>query len=675
MEFTLSPTAEEFINFPDYIATIDDKMWKEQGYVKVVAPNKWRQSLIYDRKAIDNMTLETVNTQVLRGENGIYNLENIEKHGAMSVKQFKMSVQHFNRKIFSQPNMDILDTYEKIFWDNATKVELMYATDKLCTLFDESTDIWNISKLGTFLDKIVSVNGVTKPYLYFGMMSSIFAWHTEDMDLPSINYLHYGYPKFWYVIPSAYKNDFEWLVSQYFPASALECEGFMRHKNIMLHPLKIDSAGIPVRRVVQLPGQFILTYPGAYHSGFNFGYNCAEAINFAMKSWIEYGLNAKFCLCGHSTVRFDMLTALDKLYRMGEISLEEIKKYYFENKSTLHPGDSKIVSYLQSTEQPAENMETGDEDHCMICRFFINSEQFYLQGRIPRDGACILSALHFGDAIDSTKKLDKLLCCSGCDVRVHARCYRRSEFLEDSDLVGWLCDVCKHPRMKIVCELCGNRDSALLQYKRGKFCHVQCALLSQNVKFVCSSPNRMRKMIFGKATVEGNCDYCDENKGSLIRCSSCSATFHLHCGRRLDTKYEITDFLTNCKGVSVTCEAHSGEIASYVNRRVLVDVSADSKEMGCIMSEWNSLVYLVDFEDGCYSDVLDDNIISCDCPQRSEKDHIHCAGARVVLDWTDGKRYQVILRKASTEMCYSVMLEQSKNVIQVTRSDFTLLPE
>lgn len=99
------------------------------------------------------------------------------------------------------PHQDYKDL-EKIFWENITNHAAIYGADVAGTITDPDVEHWNINKLGTILDFVgkdynMSIEGVNTAYLYFGMWKATFAWHTEDMDLYSINYLHFGAPKTW----------------------------------------------------------------------------------------------------------------------------------------------------------------------------------------------------------------------------------------------------------------------------------------------------------------------------------------------------------------------------------------------------------------------------------------------------------------------------------------------
>ena len=42
-----------------------------------------------------------------------------------------------------------------------------------------------------------------------------------------------------------------------------------------------------IQKQVQYPGEFIIAFSGAYHSGFNSGFNIAEAVNYATFKWLK----------------------------------------------------------------------------------------------------------------------------------------------------------------------------------------------------------------------------------------------------------------------------------------------------------------------------------------------------------------------------------------------------
>jgi hypothetical protein len=99
---------------------------------------------------------------------------------------------------------------EKAYWRTLTYNSPLYGADMPGSLFDESTTSWNVAKLENLLDCLgKKLPGVNTAYLYLGMWKSTFSWHLEDMDLYSINYIHFGAPKQWYSISSSDKPKFE----------------------------------------------------------------------------------------------------------------------------------------------------------------------------------------------------------------------------------------------------------------------------------------------------------------------------------------------------------------------------------------------------------------------------------------------------------------------------------
>ncbi|KAG9119721.1 hypothetical protein FRC07_005109 [Ceratobasidium sp. 392] len=206
---------------------------------------------------------------------------------------------------------------ERHYWRNCgLGKDPMYGADMQGSLFDEDMTTWNVSCLPSLLSRLLPegsrIPGVNTPYLYFGMWRATFAWHVEDMDLYSINYIHWGAPKYWYAIPSARAHAFEQVMSKHFPTEANECTQFMRHKSYLASPAILAEGDCRPNTLVQHQGEFVITYPRGYHAGFNVGFNCAESVNFALESWIEIGRRAQVCKCVGDSVHLDVDAILEE---------------------------------------------------------------------------------------------------------------------------------------------------------------------------------------------------------------------------------------------------------------------------------------------------------------------------------------------------------------------------
>ncbi|KAG6372655.1 JmjC domain, hydroxylase-domain-containing protein [Boletus reticuloceps] len=200
---------------------------------------------------------------------------------------------------------------ERQFWRNCSFGRPpWYGADSQGSLYTDETKIWNVGHLPSFLSRLLPASnglpGVNLPYLYFGMWRATFAWHVEDMDLFSINYIHFGAPKFWYAVPQGRAAALEATMKSYFPKDTSECPQFLRHKSFLASPTLLAQSSCRPNFLVQREHEFVITYPRGYHAGFNLGFNCAESVNFALESWIELGRKAKACRCVADSVRIDV---------------------------------------------------------------------------------------------------------------------------------------------------------------------------------------------------------------------------------------------------------------------------------------------------------------------------------------------------------------------------------
>ncbi|KAG6455035.1 hypothetical protein O3G_MSEX009006 [Manduca sexta] len=204
---------------------------------------------------------------------------------------------------------------------------------------------WNLNNLPVLEGSVLrfinaDISGMTVPWMYVGMCFSAFCWHNEDHWSYSINYLHWGEAKTWYGVPGSGAELLENAMKAAAPELFKSQPDLLHQLVTIMNPNILMTADVPIYRTDQHAGEFVVTFPRAYHAGFNQGYNFAEAVNFAPPDWLRIGRECinhyknlkRFCVFSHDELickmalegdRLDLETALETRKELVRAAEEE----------------------------------------------------------------------------------------------------------------------------------------------------------------------------------------------------------------------------------------------------------------------------------------------------------------------------------------------------------------
>ncbi|CAN6208876.1 unnamed protein product [Urochloa humidicola] len=349
------PTDEEFQDTLKYIESIRPRA-EPYGICRIVPPASWKPPCLLKEKSkwecskfstrvqkVDKLQNRKSSKKSRRGgmmkkrrklleteesnHNQIGIQQNQERFGfepgpEFTLQMFQKYADDFSDQYFmkdkcrdSPPSVeDIEGEYWRIVERPTEEIEVIYGADLESGTFgsgfpksslEKKSDVddkyaqsgWNLNNLPRLQGSVLSfeggdISGVLVPWVYVGMCFSSFCWHVEDHHLYSLNYMHWGAPKMWYGVPGKDAVNLEAAMRKHLPELFEEQPDLLHNLVTQFSPSLLKSEGVPVYRCVQHEGEFVLTFPRAYHAGFNCGFNCAEAVNVAPIDWLPIGQNA-----------------------------------------------------------------------------------------------------------------------------------------------------------------------------------------------------------------------------------------------------------------------------------------------------------------------------------------------------------------------------------------------
>ncbi|KAB2021842.1 hypothetical protein ES319_D07G168600v1 [Gossypium barbadense] len=262
------PSEEEFSDTLKYIESIRLKA-EPYGLCRIIPPPSWQPPCLIKEKSIWEYSKFVAEIQQfdrspaqseMGKEPGLeFTLKRFKKHADDFIQHyfFFKDVGHVNCKREELSVESIEGEYRKIVENPSGKLEVLYGdldtatfgsgfpiasnTGESCNKYIRSS--WNLNNAPKLPGSLLSFesdknSSVSVPHLRIGMCFSSLYWITR------------------------------------------------------LSPFVFKSKGVPVYRIIQYPREFVLVFPGAYHSTFDCGFNVAEAVTFAPLDWLPHGQNA-----------------------------------------------------------------------------------------------------------------------------------------------------------------------------------------------------------------------------------------------------------------------------------------------------------------------------------------------------------------------------------------------
>jgi len=334
-----------------------------------------------------------------------------------TMKKFRKMADQFKKKWFpgNATPEEIENMYWKIVESSEENVTVHYGSDVDVGIYGsgfpnaqedlDKASGWNLNLFSTLPGSVLNflneqISGVTRPMMYIGMLFSTFCWHTEDNYLYSINYLHHGASKTWYGIPAIAAAQFEKVMRNTVPELFEQTPNLLFLLITMISPRILVANKVPIYRVVQREGEFMITFPKGYHAGFSHGFNCAESSNFALDDWFPYG---RECLERYRSYSRSSVLSIDKILctaassssgtkfipRLSdELQIMRSREIFLREKTLIKGGTWKCAHFDSYTGEKDEIVE------CAVCKY-----DCYLSGIVCPCNPSVVVCLRHSDRI------------------------------------------------------------------------------------------------------------------------------------------------------------------------------------------------------------------------------------------------------------------------------------